>query len=83
MFDGHLPSKILELVLVYLDWSSGTSVLEVEIPIFELSKPILSSSLSYVVPSVHRTNISASLARLLTSIESEKKEVSEMRFLLT
>ena len=75
--------KIPELVFVHLDWSSGTnSVVEVKITAFESGKPISNSSLCYSVLSTYSTNILGNFTRFLTSIKSEKKEVSKMRFFI-
>lgn len=75
--------KCLEMIFVEDGKPAGeTRVVQVEVTISELDKPILNSPRSYSIYFVHVTNVTRCFRSFLTTTKSETKQMSKIDFFL-
>ena len=75
--------KCLEMILIEVERSAGARrVVQVEVAMFELEKSILSGSRSYIIYSVHATNVTSCFSKFLTTAKSEIQSMWKINFFL-
>lgn len=74
-----LSDEVIQSFLIEFNRPSATrSVCEVKLSIFECCKPFLNGSFSYILLSVHGTNVSSGFGNLGALIESEEKQITQV-----
>lgn len=82
-FSGHLTwifvKKLIHSFFIKFNWlTSLWSILNVKIPIFEVRKPTVDSTLRHYSFSIHSTNLTSSFGILNTSVKCKRQMVSKM-----